>query len=90
MSKPHGIFKRDKYDVMSCDAMLVNLLGAKRVSIGTMFEMAWAEDHGKPIVLIMEDEGNLHEHCFVTESICYRTNNLDHGIQLIKNILLAD
>jgi nucleoside 2-deoxyribosyltransferase len=88
LSTAKGIFNRDRYDVMSCDAMLVNLLGAKRVSIGTMFEMAWAHAWSKPIVLVMENEGNFHEHCFVTESITYRTDNLDAGIALVKSILL--
>lgn len=82
-----GVYRRDKFDVLSCDAMLVNLLGAKRISVGTMFEMAWAEDNNKPVVLVMEPEGNVHEHMFVNEAYTYRVDNLDDGIVLVNHIL---
>ena len=85
-----GIYGRDRYDVMSCDCVLVNLLGAKRISIGTMFEMSWCSFLQKPLVLVMEDEGNIHEHSFVHEALTHRTNNLDVGIDLVKSILLPD
>lgn len=87
-STSKGIFGRDKYDVMSADCILVNLLNAKIVSIGTMWEMAWANLLQKPIILVMEDEGNVHEHSFVLEGITYRVNNLDEGIELVKLTLL--
>ena len=85
-----GIYGRDLYDVMSCDCVLVNLLGAKKVSIGTMFEMAWTSFLLKPLVLVIEDEGNVHEHSFIHEALTHRTNNLDIGIDLVKSILLPD
>lgn len=88
MSTPKGVFARDRYDVESSDAMLINLLDAQRVSIGTMFEMAWAHMLHVPMVLIMEDGNNMHEHIFVTESAGHRVNNIDDGISLIKSILL--
>ncbi len=90
VSLPKGIYRRDKYDVQSCDAMLVNLIGAKRISIGTMFEMAWADLLQKPMVLVMEPKNNLHEHIFVNESVTYRVSNLDVGIDLINLILNDD
>jgi hypothetical protein len=34
---------RDRFDATRCDVLLVNLLGAERVSIGTMMEVAWAD-----------------------------------------------
>lgn len=83
-----AIVGRDKFDVMTCDAMLVNLLGAKRVSIGTMFEMAWCHLLQKPQVVVMEKEGNLHEHAFVLECGTHYTDSLDEGIAIIKRILL--
>lgn len=83
-----AIVGRDKFDVMTCDAMLVNLLGAKRVSIGTMFEMAWCHLLQKPQVVVMEKEGNLHEHAFVLECGTHYTDSLDEGIRIIQRILL--
>lgn len=89
-STNHAIFRRDKYDVMSCDCVLVNLLGAKRVSIGTCYEMAWADMLQKPLVLVMEETLNFHEHAFVLESATHMTTNLDEGIEVVKTLLLPD
>lgn len=90
MATNKAIFGRDHYDVESCDAMLVNLLGAQRVSIGTMFEMAWAAEYRRPTVLVMEKQGNLHHHAFVLEALTHWTDNLDEGIATIKSICLPD
>lgn len=83
-----SIYSRDRYDVESCDCMLVNLLDAKRVSIGTCYEMAWASLLRKPMIIMMEKEGNLHDHPFVRMSCDIRTYNLDDGIEAVKHILL--
>lgn len=89
LSGPQAIVGRDRYDVETTDAMLVNLLDAKRVSIGTMYEMAWAFYLRKPVVLVMENDGtNVHQHCFVEQSCTHRCHDIDTGINLIKSILL--
>lgn len=82
---------RDRYDVMSCDCMLVNVLDAKQASIGTITEIAWAYLLQKPIVLVMEDNSvNVHEHGFIQEMITHRTGDLDIGLEHVKSILLPD
>lgn len=85
-----AIVSRDSYDVLSCDVMLVNLLGAKEKSIGTVSEIAWAWLSRKPIVLVMEDSGNCHEHGFILEMCGHQTTDLDEGINIVKKILLPD
>lgn len=85
-----SIHERDVYDVESSDAVLINLLGAKTVSIGTVKEQSLAWYLRKPIVLVMEKTGNLHHHAFVLEEFTYWTDSLDQGIELIKGILLPD
>ena len=85
-----AIVSRDSYDVRTCDVMLVNLLGAKEKSIGTVSEIAWAWLLGKPIVLVMEDSGNCHEHGFILEMCGHQTTDLDEGIAIVKQILLPD
>ncbi|WP_370169403.1 nucleoside 2-deoxyribosyltransferase [Bradyrhizobium elkanii] len=55
MSMPKGLTIRDRWDAMRCDVLLVNLLGAKTVSIGTMLEIAWANAKDIPIVCAMEE-----------------------------------
>lgn len=38
ISTQKGITTRDRWDVLSCDVLLGNLVGAERVSIGTVLE----------------------------------------------------
>src|SRR5271157_1829498 len=42
LSSQRGIFARDKFDCERSDVIFVNLLGAQRVSIGTVMEIGWA------------------------------------------------
>lgn len=88
LSTNRGIVTRDMYDVKTSDAILVNLLGAKRVSIGTVCEISGAFVLDKPIVLVMEKEQNFHEHCFIREMCDYHVSDLDHGIEIVKHVLL--
>lgn len=86
-SKAKVIVEKDRLDIKRSDIILVNVLGAKRVSIGTVSEIAMAYEQGKQIVLVMEDEGNPHEHPFVTELVSLRLNNLDDAVAAIKSLL---
>jgi nucleoside 2-deoxyribosyltransferase len=67
VSTNHAIFGRDQWMVQQCDIILADLLDSTRVSIGTMYELAWASILGKHTLVIM-DEDNLHQHSFVLES----------------------
>jgi hypothetical protein len=78
---------RDRFDATRCDVLLVNLLGAERVSIGTVMEIAWADLRRTPIVAVME-EGNVHEHGMVNEAIGFRVTTLDEALNIIKSILI--
>lgn len=90
MSTPAAILARDRMDVMRADLLLVNFLGADKVSIGTCCEVAWADLLRTPVMLVMEDEGNPHDHPFVTGNAGWRINNLDEAIKLIPMILIPD
>jgi len=87
MSTPRGVVTRDKFDCTHCDMLIVNLLNAKRVSIGTMVEIGWASMRNIPIVLVIEKEGNIHEHAFVKESATFRTDSISEAIEIAKAIL---
>ena len=63
----HAIVARDKFYVMSSDILLVNFLGAQRVSIGSIMEMGWAYMSNKLIITVMEKTKNLHDHAFIRE-----------------------
>lgn len=86
LSSPRGIITRDRFDATRCDVLFVNLLGADRISIGTVMEIAWADLSRIPIVCAMEP-GNLHEHAMVSEVLGYRVSTIEEGLNIVKAIL---
>jgi nucleoside 2-deoxyribosyltransferase len=86
LSTNRGIMTRDRHDATRCDVLLVNLLGAERVSIGTVMEIAWADACRTPIVCAIEPKGNPHEHGMVLEAIGFRVTHLDDAINIVKAI----
>lgn len=88
LSTARGITTRDRWDCLTCDLLFVNLLGAQRVSIGTVLEMAWADSKRTPIVLVQEPKGNIHEHSMISEIVGFRVDNLDTAIEVTRSILL--
>ena len=66
-STGHALTLRDRWMVTKTDILYLNLLEATKVSIGCMMELAWAYDHGKHCVVVMEPD-NLHQHAFVREA----------------------
>ena len=63
----HAIYGRDHWMVCQADIIYANFLGAKMVSIGSMFELAWASHMRKQVIIVME-KNNIHQHAFVLES----------------------
>jgi nucleoside 2-deoxyribosyltransferase len=82
-----AIVQRDRFDVARCDIFLLNLLKALKVSIGTMIELGWATSAPTPkiIILVMEN-GNIHEHRFVRELAGWHVQTLDEAVDIIKII----
>lgn len=81
-----GVTCRDRNDVFRADAALVNLLGAKKVSIGTMIELGWADAYRRPIILVME-QGNVHENLLVRGVAGFVVDNLDEAIAVAISVL---
>lgn len=88
LSTPKGIVTRDSFDVHRADVLLINLWDAKIVSIGTMFEIAWAYWNKTPIVAVMREKGCVHDHMFVHTCISYRHESMEDAIATVKAILL--
>ncbi len=88
LSSGKGITTRDRYDCMGSDLVIFNLLGAKKVSIGTMIELGWADAARVPAILIME-EGNVHSHPMVDNTTHFRVTNVNDAIKLTEMILLS-
>lgn len=81
-----GIYARDRWDVMRADVVLANFTGARTVSIGTMFELAWAAQAGKYIVVVMEP-GNPHDHAFVRQAASVVFGDLDAALEYMTKTL---
>ena len=90
LSTDRGIMTRDHWDCRTSDVILVNFLGSSKVSIGTCMEIAWAFAYNKPLVMVMEEKGNIHDHPMVREAIGYKVDTLDNGLAIVKAILLPE
>lgn len=80
------IMNRDRFDVLLSDGMILDLLDATRPSIGAIAELCWAHEHSKPIVLVMEDEGNINEHAFINEMSSFRVNSRERACEVIRSV----
>jgi hypothetical protein len=87
LSTDRAINASGRFDTLRSDAILVNLLGASTVSLGTAMEIAWAYDHKIPIVLAIEPEGNPHDHPMLRDCISVRVASLDEAIEAITAIV---
>jgi nucleoside 2-deoxyribosyltransferase len=88
LSTDQGITARDRFDCTGADLVVFNLLGATRISIGTMVEIGWADATRKPAIVIMEKKGNPHDYPMVRQIAQFRVDNLKDAIALAEIILL--
>jgi nucleoside 2-deoxyribosyltransferase len=86
LSTESAIFARDHNDVRNCDVVLMYLRGADRVSIGSMFEAAWAVELRKPLVLVIET-GNPHDHAFLRQAAAFVVDNLPDALEVVRHII---
>lgn len=85
-SHPRMIVSKDMLDIEQSDLVLVNLLGATKVSQGTVWEMGYAKGKGKQIVVITDDE-NVHNSPFIKESANVVVDNLDDAVMIVNSLL---
>lgn len=77
------LFQRDYMDVHTCDAMLINFIGAKRQSVGTICEIAWGFRRGMPMFVAMEP-GNINENPFLTPQMHHRFGTLADTMNALR------
>ncbi len=82
-STNQAITHRDKWLVEQCDMVYANLTESSRVSIGSMFELAWAYDKGKHIVISLPED-NIHNHAFVLASSDVRFTTHDDAMNYLE------
>jgi len=87
MSTAQAITTRDRFDLQSCDMMIANFLGAKKVSIGSVIELGWADAFRKPVILVIESENNIHEHSIVNSIAGFRVSTLKEAITIVNATL---
>lgn len=81
-----GFVHRDLLDIRSCDAMLVYWWGDPgRQSIGTFWEMGYAQAFSKPLVVVDESPDRaLLKHPFITELRTRIFERLEDGCEYIN------
>ena len=80
-----AIFKRDHWMVYQSDIIYANFLGAKIVSIGSMFELSWASHMHKQVIIVMEKD-NIHQHAFVLESATIIFETTEEAIDYLTKL----
>lgn len=86
LSTQKSVAARDRFDTRTADLVLMNLLGAEKVSIGTMIEAGWADAFRVPIVLVIEPT-NIHHHMMLREIAGFVVPTLDEALHTVKAIL---
>jgi nucleoside 2-deoxyribosyltransferase len=87
MSCQRGIMTRDYFDCTHATAIIADLRGAERVSIGTVMEIAWAFAHRVPVIAILEPQGNLHDHPMIREAIGFRVADEQQAARVALSLL---
>lgn len=87
LTSPRGLTTRDRFDTMRSDLLFCNLLDAEWVSIGSMIELGWADAARIPIIVVMEELDNPHDHAMVNEVTGFRCTTIAEGIEVAKAIL---
>ncbi len=87
LSTPRGLTERDRFDTMRSDLVFCNLLGAEKISAGSMIEFGWADAKRIPILVCMEPEGNPHDHGMVHSVASWIVPTLEEGMEVTRDLL---
>lgn len=86
LSNAQAILHRDFWDCCRSDVVFVNLLGATRVSIGTVMEIAFAHARQIPVVLLMEP-GNVHNHPMIQQAVAFKVATVEQALDTLRIVL---
>ncbi len=78
---PRTMTARDRMDLKGSDLVLMNLLEATRVSIGSMIELGWADLLQIPVIVVAT-KGALHSHVMVNSIIAGLREDLSTAIEI--------
>lgn len=88
LSTEQAITARDRFDCQRAGLVLFNFLGAQKASVGSCIELGWADSARVPAILVIEKEGNPHDHAMVRQLCGWRVDNLDDALHIVKAVLL--
>jgi nucleoside 2-deoxyribosyltransferase len=88
LTSQKGIVTRDRNDVRTCDAVIFNLVGVNKLSLGSAVEFGWADAFRKPIIAILDpaDTSNPFCHAFVKELSGFIVPTLDQALAVAAAI----
>jgi nucleoside 2-deoxyribosyltransferase len=79
---------RDRFDVLRCDLIIVNVKHARRVSIGSVGEIFWADAYRKPVIMVRE-QNNIHTHAMLDALVGWIFEDLDEAIATARTLLIT-
>lgn len=86
LSTDRAIKGRDKWMVGQVDVVFVDFSSSgDRASIGSVMEMAWADEFNKHIVAVIP-EGNIHNHSFVLQCADIVFTNVEEAYLYLKTL----
>jgi nucleoside 2-deoxyribosyltransferase len=88
LSTMRAIMTRDFRDATKCDMIITNVVGATKVSIGTVMEIAWGFQARVPVVLVSEGKENPHYHGMIREAIGWEVKTMQEAILIARTTLL--
>ena len=89
LTSSKGINCRDYFDCKRADVIFVNFLGATRISVGTVMEIAWARAFEKPVICVMEKD-NIHQHSMLNFACGFIVESIDEGIDILESVIGPD
>jgi nucleoside 2-deoxyribosyltransferase len=77
---------QDRLYVKKVDVVLAHLLDAPNVSIGTVWEMAWADALDKQLVTVVTP-GSVHDHAFVRRRSNVFVPTLEEALEYLEGLV---
>jgi nucleoside 2-deoxyribosyltransferase len=81
-----GLVTGDEFLIRKSDWLLVNLRGAEKVSLGSMWEMGFAWGLNKQIITVIR-EGERHDHPFVRRRSHVFVPDLPEAVEYLRNLV---
>ena len=86
LSTNHAIKERDRWMVGQSDIVLADMTQCNGiVSIGTCMEIAWADELKKHTLVVMEED-NIHQHCFILECADLVFETMDDAFSYLNDL----